>query len=630
MKKIFALVLVVSLVLSAFGCLPVSADNQYITNGDFENGLTGWGSSTVEGAIIEAVEGDFGNHYARLKSENGGIYIYTKDTSLQPGDMVTLSFDLRIVSLAEGASATVSIAFKDKDGKTIEKKPTYNYYENRGEWVTHKIDLKIPDNSYGLGFLLRLLVSGEVHYDNVTLTDANNETSLRVAYGDLQLDRIPDGVNDLKAKLHYVSESGTLESGNLIFAAYSGEALSAMEIVPFSTNNSVYKEVTLDLPDGAKDISVKAYVWRNGQTPEPIAESELLPKEGRSEVFDRFVTERMRGAYGANTVFYQDEDGDGNYEVMDRLAEAGINTFIFQLHYDRNGAYVGKNPEALNNAIKDLADFAAETGNMIFAKFNYGTNANATMSDYDLYHPGVTNKRNVVCPLAEGYWNAAMRDCMAVAAQYPQITGVVFDLEMYNGTGTRYNDPCFCDTCVGKFAAAYPSEEATALVGAEINSRQEFAKVSNLFADYKAWQADEITGIVSGVREYLHAINPNLILATMPGYDWLDGFVKGLGTQKMPALILEEASYAGNIAGNYKIIATMEKDGVNAVLSSGLYPYDNGEEIAPADFAAKVSEGGMVNMGYWIYAIQYLEGDPNYYPELKKGNETLDERLGLK
>lgn len=639
--KICSLLLVISLISSVFGSLPAFAANLNLPNGDFESGIDyllpfpNWGLSGS--TITRAKEGN--NHYACIKTDSGAYLAPSNSVNLQPGDYLTLTFDLRIIELDEGADASVYLAFKDKDGKTIEKKIAYSYYEHRGEWKTYTINHLVPDNAYGVNFLFRVeWGGGEVHYDNIKVSNSKSETWLQVTYGDLELDSVPDGVQHLKAKLHYVSESSASESGNLIFAAYSGEDVVALDIMPFTTSKTTYKEATLELPDNAKDISVKAYVWKNGQTLEPIAESVLLPRNGMSKAYDRLVTERMRGAYGSNVVLYQDEDGNGKYEVMDKLLDAGINTFIFQIQKDRNGTLVDKDFRALENALNDLSEFSEETGSMIFAKFNYGTDAVIDRGKYGYYHKGNNTTILNPCPLAVGYWEEVMQARMEIAARTPNIMGVVFDMEMYSSGVTRFSTPCFCENCVNKFVASQVSDKATSLKGTPITSRLEFAKVNNIYTDYKNWQAGEITKIVSGIREHLHQINPNLILGMMPNYDWLNGFEEGLGTEEMPAIVFVENSYGGNVATCPKIAATMRTDGANTLIATGLYPREDGSHISVNDFAGKVAEAGSFEVGYWIYEIAYLENDftlnngesyRDYYPALTEGNELLDTTLGI-
>lgn len=201
MKKVFSLFLVALFVFSVVGTGSVFAEEKnYIANGDFASDLTNWSKNNASGEVGEiTVAEENGNKYVKIVSTaSTAVYIKVQEgAAVKPGDRVILSFDLRIVNLTEGASARIAIDLKDKNNNTIESKPYYDFFENRGEWVRHEIDLLIPDNAPGgLKFDMRVRggKGGEVHFDNVAVTKSDkDETTLRVGYGDLKLDRIPDG-----------------------------------------------------------------------------------------------------------------------------------------------------------------------------------------------------------------------------------------------------------------------------------------------------------------------------------------------------------------------------------------------------------------------------------------------------
>lgn len=640
MKKSFWVLTVVLIAFSLLSGVTAFAENQYVKNGDFETGdFTGWVDKVVpDGTVCEIRQDSTGNHYLYMQSDSELTRVTNRvGTRLQPRDAVTLSFDLKIDDLAEGSSALVNVAYKDENNVTIEKKTSLNYYEYRGEWKHYEFDLQLPENAHGIAFGLRLTGAGQISWDNLKLTNENNKTELKVTYGGLELDRIPDGVSTVTARMHYASQTGDTESGNLLFAAYSkGEdgqqKLAGLKITPYTTSSetgSIYLETDISLPDNAEDISVKAYIWKNGATPQPIADSKLLPKEGRSPIYDRFVTERMRGAYGSLITFFKDEDGDGKREVMERLLDAGVNTLIFLPDNSKDFA-------RLEQRISEVEKFAKERNIMVFIKFNYGTSAVVGSTAFGAYHPGMVHERSAPCPLSTEYWNRSMFDRFEIVARHPGITGGVFDFEMYGVGGTRYTEPCLCDTCVAHYASDYPSEVANQLVQTTAENRLEFVKVNNILTTYDEWQKEEVTKITADIRTRLQAINPNFICGVMPNHSWFPGVDQGLGTEKMPLMVFGE-NYAADLKRARKAVTEMETNNIHGVFTKGLGPK---ESYIPLDeFAARLSEAGMINGGYWMYEIPMLEEDyaakqgvtgaTTYYDELKKGNQQLDAILGL-
>ena len=645
MKKVFAILMAASVALSLLGGVTAFAENQYMTNGDFETGdLTGWRNKTAPtGTVCEVREDAKGNHYLYMEAptdtEDPGdspiVRIATTEIQgLQSKDLVTLSYDLKIDELGEGAisntGANLGVAFKDKDNNSFIPTVWHKHYENRGEWAHYEIDILIPETATGIGFGLRLYGGGKVSWDNIELRNGKNKTNLSVEYLGTPLDRIPDGINSVTAKMHYVSESGNTETGNLIFAAYGKEAngkkaLLGLKIAPFTTSassNSVFLTEDINLPADSKDISVKAYIWKNGSTLEAVADSEVLPKAGRKPVFDRFVTEKMRGVYGSINYFLQDE-------VIDRLVDAGINTIIAL--DDKYGDF-----DAHAKKLAQLGEIAQERNLMVFTKSNYSSGRAVSSTAYGAYHPGRPHSYTGPCRLATGYWEKGMLDVLAIGARTPGITGGVFDMEMYNtGGGGAWNEPCFCDTCVAHYASDHPSSLATALVNTVADERIAFSKQNSILTEYTEWQNGEVTKIAASLREKLHAINPDFMIGVMPYHSWFPGLDEGLGTEEMPLVIFSEA-YSAVLTRAYSELASMEQKNLFGVYSRGIGP---SESFVTLDlFKDRVVDASVLCSGYFLYEIKYLEDnyaaateetETTYYAELKKANDELDTLLGL-
>ena len=148
MKKIFWVLTAALIVFFLLSGVTAFAEDQYVSNGDFETGdFKGWVDKvTPDGTICEIRQDSTGNNYLYMQSDSDLTRVTNRvGTRLQPRDLLTLSFDLKIDDLAEGSSALVNIAFKDENNVTIEKKTFYNYYEYRGEWKHYELDLQLPE-----------------------------------------------------------------------------------------------------------------------------------------------------------------------------------------------------------------------------------------------------------------------------------------------------------------------------------------------------------------------------------------------------------------------------------------------------------------------------------------------------
>lgn len=614
-RKIIILLLVLGML--PFPWVTTEAETTYINNGDFNEDLSGWiKSNKSENGTMEAVDGA-----ARLKADSGAMYLQQNPAGFKEGDRLVFSFRLRTKSLAPDAVALITIGYYNDS--------TYIYQMNKSyreitgdEWVNKSIEILMPTGGNKLNILLRLNGGGEVYYDDVAISDAQNETHLGIFSGDLELDTVPRGVGPLTAKLHYVPNGE--ESCNLLFAMYEeadGKSeLTAIEVVPFTAGSTVVKTATLPAPQKDRRVSVAAFVWKNGQTLSPVAEQVLLPREGRSEVFDRFSAERMRGAYGAVVSMY-------DTETVNALLDAGCNTFILNIIGDFYGGNINKNMDALDTVCSDAEAFAAETGAEIFMKASFGANSVVSNTSFGAYHPGAEHSWSLPCPLSKEYWEKEMLSRLSVAAKHPGIIGVVFDMEMYSGGNSHYPNPCFCDTCTAAFLAANSSETAEALLKTAANDRRSFSWENKIYDSYYNWFQGEVTALTSEIRAALHAINPNLIIGYMPQLEWLPGITRGLGTEKMPVIVFNENEYKGSVSIARGLTAQIRRDNLPAVYTVGLWTNEE-NAINKSDLAAKIEEAGTINMGYWMYSINEINADTDYIAEIKKGNIALTNKLG--
>ena len=620
LKSIMAGTIAVTM-LASTAAFSQSYEPVHITNGNFEEGLKGWSQTWQKGTGALEVISEKGNKVLHLQSDTGSCYVSQNIANIAEGDRINLSFRMKIDSLNENnGCADITIGYKDKKGQYITQGYNVYYEDTNGKWVYKSIDLIVPPGVGSMSLLMRLYDGGDLYYDDIDITDFDNKTGITVTKGEMELNTIPKGVGEISANLHYVPEE-IGEQGNLIFAAYenkpSGEKeLIGIKIKPFRAARSLYTQASLNIPDDAENVTVSAYVWKNGQLSQPICQTLDLPKKGRSEVFDTFAVDRMRGAYDAVVCFYDEER-------MNRLEEYGINTFIFNIIGDFHGGDINKNTEALDAVCADMEKYVEETGNRIFLKASYGSESVIRNVTYGAFHPGTENNLSLPCPLQEQYWEDEMMSRLEVVARHPKIIGAIFDMEMYSGGRTSYGGPCMCNNCVEKFADKKGSKLANGLVDELPESRVLYLRKNRMSDEYKEWFADSVAELASKMRERLHAINPDLIIGMMPTMEWLLGLPKGLGTEEMPLMVFEENTYRGVLDIINTSEARAELNGYSVIFATGLWPNEEYNAIKKQDFASKIVAAEPKGVGYWIYSVTEMDKEPAYYDGLKKGNDKL-------
>ena len=589
-------------------------EGSYIKNGSFDNNLDGWTQKWQSGTsgTLEVIKVN-DNNVVHMKSDNGRCYIRQTLQNVCEGDKLNLSFRMKIASLAEGATALITFGYKGKDGNTSEEHHNYEV-ANPDIWAYKSIDFIVPENTESVYILARLNYGGEVYYDDFDVTDFDNKTHLTVTSKGMEMFSIPDGLNEVTAKLHYVPEYQG-ESGSIVFAVFDDKKLVSTSLKPFTANKTVSMKANMDIPSGLKNPLIKAYVWRNGESSDPISMTVSLPREGRSEVYDIFAVDKMRGVYDGVALFY-------DTERQQKLVDLGINTFIYNIIGKFNGGDINKDPEALDAVCADMEKYIEETGVHIFMKASFGSNSVVSNSKFGAYHPGKEHKLTLPCPLSEEYWNAEMLSRLEVVAKHPKIEGAVFDMEMYNGGSTRYPASCFCDSCVEKYVAENSGEVHKKLANISPENREEYIVENKIEDKYNSWFKESITAITTKVRQRLHEINPNLIIGVMPDMERIPGLSKGLGTKEMPLVVFLEKTYWGEIGklNMYQALAKMREHPV--IFAVGLWCNEE-ESITVRDFASKIKEAYPNDLGYWIYSGGQIENEPKYYDQIGKANKDI-------
>ena len=173
------------------------------------------------------------------------------------------------------------------------------------------------------------------------------------------------------------------------------------------------------------------------------------------------------------------------------------------------------------------------------------------------------------CPLSEKYWERTFqRRGLAVARlakRYPSIMGFGLDPESYyfghwyrdeakrrgiksTGWGSVVffsADECFCDHCFGGFLRARGLKPPT--IAADGSARLKWLEGQGLKDAYYKRLEDQLAALTAGMRNKLHAANPDLALAVMllgvSDTWWCRGASRGLGSPRMPVLEYDERTY---------------------------------------------------------------------------------------
>ncbi|MBQ7793620.1 MAG: Ig-like domain-containing protein [Clostridia bacterium] len=602
--------------------------------------LSGWipQGQTVDGVANAApvwAEGG-ANSTAGCVKLTEHSYMQKQDLSgLREGDRYTLSFWLKIASLDEGSSALVQIGPRNWQDYKIAK----TYYTTDGQWQKKTLEFIVPqgageplgdDNEGRMEIMLRLIGSGEIYYDEIRITNQKDLSDFELYSGGLRLDSYVQGAPLLNTQLHYVPKGNP--QSTLITALYDGDRFSELKTAAV-TNETLTTNLndTVDVTKLTRDSSIGVFSWDSLSGMKPLDTHKTGLDDGStvmSSVYDFFVTERMRGAYGAIGEIYNDD-------TKALITEYGINTLILNLS-PVDGVRIVKDFDKLDEVMDDAEALSEELDVKIFAKMAYGSsqgNVDAPVGNtaFGAFHPGYEHSLYLPCPRAEEYWQAQITDVLSRVATHDKITGVVIDMEMYSGGSSSYGSPCLCDSCVADFDEAC-GETLSDIAAVERNA---YIKQNGMYEDYSEWHKKEITRITSDVRKAIHAVNPNVIIGCMPTYEWLAGTTEGLGTHSMPLMVFSENEYKGLLKLMYGNAAKIKRLDLPAVYVTGLWTTSDwnttDDAVTPAvsadSFAAKAVEAAKNSMGYWIYSIAEMRKDTNmqaYYDAIKTANEQLE------
>jgi len=157
------------------------------------------------------------------------------------------------------------------------------------------------------------------------------------------------------------------------------------------------------------------------------------------------------------------------------------------------------------------------------------------------------------CPLDEAFWRGSVGKLALSLAElqragHTSVAGLLFDKEDYDHPISHLF--CHCDYCFGAFLQSLGKNDLSVLPP----ERNEWLTHGGLWDRYCAFQDEAATGIFARIRADVDRLAPGLVLATYPWayqpptrrhsrVDWDLRFVRGLGSEQAPFLLLDEATY---------------------------------------------------------------------------------------
>ncbi|MEE0944568.1 MAG: Ig-like domain-containing protein [Clostridia bacterium] len=602
-----------------------------ITNSGFDYSLYGWVGDSYDTADAKRVSGGANGSAGCLKLTEKS-YVSTSIKSFETDTLYTLSYMLKIDSLEPDSFAFIELESSEIDGIAS---VTHNEVTNG--WKRVCVDFVIPKGTTEVGLLLRMNGKGAVYYDDVVITKQKDITEVRLFSDGLALNSVVKDAPLTTASIYYNPKVSN--ASELIVAVYEDEKLVDYKSTPVTGEAEIITDL-IDLSKLNEKSTVGVMNWDGITTMNPYENKRtFLEKTQRSEAYNFFEINRMRGLYGGSAFFYDDS-------AKSLIQDKGINTIIFNIIGDYDGENISTNMNALSKFLDDAEVYSDDMGVKIFPKISYGAGATISNTKHGEFSPGYQLTRttnNVVtnitsklpCPRAREYWDEQVTDVLSVIAKHKKLPGGVIDFEMYGGYSTSYGASCKCDRCASDFDKAY----GTNVLQQNLTARKQYLIDNKLYNKYDAWHKSEITQITTEVREVIHAINPDFIIGCMPTYEWITGTTEGLGTKRMPLMVFDEHAYRGDMGYLYFDQAKIRYMDLPAVYATGLWSTKNTNTtsyIAPESFAAKAVEAAENSMGYWVYSYDYLAGSQNtaeenaaYINAVKSANDTIDNKYGL-
>ncbi len=328
--------------------------------------------------------------------------------------------------------------------------------------------------------------------------------------------------------------------------------------------------------------------------------------------------DRLRTAY-----FYANPPAE---EKVQQLLDAGMNAMILKA-----------TPE---KALPFLREARKHEGMHAFLALNFSVNAEKEGLRQAVLADGRVER--YACPLEERFWTDYLLAGMLERARLGndpelQVDGLWIDFELYSTvTGQRYyTNACYCDYCMSQFA-----EHADITIPELANNERRAWLIEHGYEDeYTQYLQDRVEEYATGVREQVHAVNPNLLLGFYPTpSNWsLVGVARAFSTERLPIILWATDTYGGGgpdrVPDDWR--EHYEALGINARYCAGMLL----RRYSAKNLAAYIYHTSAECDGYWLFTTYTLwkpeeerTGDyylaagssEEYWAAITRGDEELD------
>ena len=331
-------------------------------------------------------------------------------------------------------------------------------------------------------------------------------------------------------------------------------------------------------------------------------------------IYKDLIKNKIRGIYDHVTAFvsYKGKRGvpkptpelpvklsDYTFEGLDAVAKMKFNVVIANF----NSRWV--KDFKLSTYLQLLVGKACRMRGMkLLVKANFGSDH---CKSYRRYCNGVDNvAKRTPCPLDSGYWRQVILERAMVVAKNSLlekgIIGYLIDFEMYESDMTSYNGACMCDYCFKNFLKIINLESMFDSI--KPKDRAAWVKLNNFLELYQRVAQYEIYKITRNIEQELHKVNPDMVLALFPAFEWVPGVERGLGTSTQPVIVFSEIEYrAGFSPIIRKNIERIKAEKYPVLYCPGFWPIKHGPDVLPGEVFKMADE----SIGYWVYAFFYLD-----------------------
>jgi hypothetical protein len=227
--------------------------------------------------------------------------------------------------------------------------------------------------------------------------------------------------------------------------------------------------------------------------------------------------------------------------------------------------------------------------------------------------------RQSACPADPLYWKVVMLDRALPLANlagegHRSSAGMLFDIEDYAAVGD-WSHYCHCDQCFRSFCDATNRADAAQLPP---EKRHRWLVENGLWMAYCLHQDAEVVKIFAGIRRRIDQVAPDFLFAFYPwvhvetsarGRDvpWDERLCAGLGTERAPYLIFDEATYVWGYEPRVEAwTIDLKAKGFHFIAVSGFNLVPSERVWWPEQMARSAYYAATLSGGYWFYVGDWV------------------------